>query len=82
MASDPTAAGRPETGSHGGPVVLTDIEGTTTDIATLASAFLATSPPRARRVVDLRTPTKPVFAHRVIHKRSVPFVNLVRKLVQ
>lgn len=52
------------------------------DIATLASAFLATSPPRVRRVVDLRTPTKPVFAHRVIHKRSVPFVKLVRKLVQ
>ena len=57
-------------------------QGTTTDIATLASAFLSTSPPRARRVVDLRTPTKPVFARRIIHKRSVPFVNLVRKLVQ
>ena len=57
-------------------------QGTTTDIATLASAFLSTSPPRVRRVVNLRTPTKPMFAHRVIHKRSVPFVNLVRKLVQ
>ena len=53
-----------------------------TDIATLASAFLATSPPRVRRIVDLRTPTKPVLARRVIRKRSLPFVNLVRKLVQ
>jgi len=53
------------------------------DIASLASAFLATSPPRPeRRSVHIRTPIKPSRTQRVIRKRSTPFVNLVRKLVK
>ena len=48
MASDPTAAGRPETGSHGGPVVLTDIEGTTTDIAFVSEVLFPFARARLR----------------------------------
>ena len=48
-------------------------------IATLASAFLATSPRRVRSVVNAKTPTK--LAKRAIRKQSTPFVKLVRKLV-
>ena len=53
------------------------------DIASLASAFLATSPPRPeRRSVHFRTPIKPSRTQRAICKRSTPFVDLVRKLVK
>ncbi|MEN3161006.1 acireductone synthase [Tistrella mobilis] len=48
MVSDPTAAGRPETGSHGGPVVLTDIEGTTTDIAFVSEVLFPFARARLR----------------------------------
>ncbi|WP_372022977.1 acireductone synthase (plasmid) [Tistrella mobilis] len=48
MASDPTAAGQPETGSHGGPVVLTDIEGTTTDIAFVSEVLFPFARARLR----------------------------------
>ncbi len=48
-------------------------------IATLASAFLATSPKRTRSVITAKTPTK--VAKRATRKQSTPFVKLVRKLV-
>ncbi|WP_372069552.1 acireductone synthase (plasmid) [Tistrella mobilis] len=48
MASDRTAAGQPETGSHGGPVVLTDIEGTTTDIAFVSEVLFPFARARLR----------------------------------
>lgn len=48
-------------------------------IATLASAFLATSPRRTRRVVHAKTPTK--VAKRSIRKQPTPFMKLVQKLV-
>ena len=56
------------------------------DIPSLATAFLATSPPRQRRVAVARTPTKPkrpVLAspsRAAIRKRPTPFEDLVRKL--
>lgn len=53
------------------------------DIASLASAFLATSPPRSeRRPVHIRTPIKAPRTQRAIGKRSTPFVDLVRKLAK
>jgi len=48
-------------------------------IATLASAFLATPPKRARTVAHAKTPTK--VAKRATRKGSSPFLKLVRKLV-
>ncbi len=51
----------------------------TETIATLASAFLATSPKRTRSVITAKTPTK--VAKRATRRQSTPFVKLVRKLV-